>query len=145
MAGEAPNSLVVSNDLSELARVAAWVHGWMQRHHMPARTAERVDLCSTEVVTNIVTHAYAGHDTHEISLRLDSQPNGLTLEIQDDGRPFDPRQAEEPQLADSLEDAKTSGWGIPIVRHFSDELHYRRAHGRNNLTLIFQLPPLLPL
>ena len=71
--------------------------------------------------------------------------NGLALEIEDEGCPFDPRLAEQPQQAASLEDAKTSGWGIQIVRHFSDELHYRCAHGRHYLTLIFQLPPLLPL
>jgi hypothetical protein len=48
-------------------------------------------------------------------------PNGLALEIEDEGCPFDPRLAEEPQQAASLEDAKTSGWGIQIARHFSDE------------------------
>jgi anti-sigma regulatory factor (Ser/Thr protein kinase) len=145
MACDAPNSLVVSNDLSELARVTAWVHAWTQRHQIPVRTVERVDLCSSEVVINIMTHAYAGHGIHQISLRLDSQPDGLALEIQDDGCPFDPRQAVDPPQATTLEDAKTSGWGIPIFRHFSDELHYRRADGRNHLTLIFQSPPLLQL
>jgi len=143
MARDTPNSLVVSNDLSELARVAAWVHAWTQRHHVPARTAERIDLCSIEVVTNIMTHAYTGRGTHQISLRLDSQHDQLVLEIQDDGGPFDPRKADEPQPPACLEDAKTSGWGIQIFRHFSDELRYHRADGRNQLTLIFQLSPLL--
>ena len=35
--------------------------------------------------------------------------NGLALEIEDEGCPFDPRLAEQPQQAASLEDAKTSG------------------------------------
>jgi anti-sigma regulatory factor (Ser/Thr protein kinase) len=140
MARDTPNSLVVSSDLSELARVAAWVRAWTQWHHVPSRTAELVDLCSAEVVTNIMMHAYTGCGTHQISLRLDSHPDVLALEIQDDGRPFDPRQVAEPHPATSLEDAKINGRGIQIFRHFSDELRYRRADGRNYLTLIFQVP-----
>jgi anti-sigma regulatory factor (Ser/Thr protein kinase) len=142
MVRDTPNSLVVSNDLSELSRVAEWVQAWMQRHEMPARTAEIVDLCSTEVVTNIMTHAFVGQEAHEISLRLHSQPDRLALEIQDDGSPFDPLQAEEPPPATSIDEARTSGWGIPIFRHFSDEMRYQRADGRNQLTLFFQIPPL---
>jgi anti-sigma regulatory factor (Ser/Thr protein kinase) len=134
------NSLIVNSELSELARVADWVREWTRQHHVPARTAERVDLCSSEVVTNIMTHACTGVGDHKISLRLDAQPEGLALEIQDDGRPFDLRQIDPPKPPAGLEDAKASGWGIPIIRHFSDELRYRRVDGRNQLTLIFQVP-----
>ena len=142
MVRDAPDSLVVRNDLSELSRVAEWIHAWMQWHHMPARTAERVDLCSTEVITNIMTHANAGNGAHEIVLRLDPQPDCLSLEIQDDGSPFDPREAEAPKTAASLEELPIGGRGIQIFRHFSDGLRYRRADGRNHLTLIFQTPPI---
>jgi anti-sigma regulatory factor (Ser/Thr protein kinase) len=141
----AVDSLVVSAELSELGRVAAWVHDWTRQHRVPAHTAERVDLCSTEAVTNIMMYACAGLSSHKISLRLDSQPDSLALEIQDDGSPFDPRRADPPKPPASLEDVPSSGWGIQIFRHFSDELRYRRADGRNHLTLIFQTrPPLQP-
>ena len=50
---------------------------------MPAAT-ERLDLCSTEIVTNIVTHGYTDHAPHEIALRWIGGRD-LALEIQDDG------------------------------------------------------------
>jgi serine/threonine-protein kinase RsbW len=133
-------SLVVNNDLSELARVSAWVNAWAQRHDVPPRTAQHLDLCSTEAVTNIITHGYADRASHQISLQMDWQNERLALEIQDDGRAFDPRQADELQPAASIEDAKIGGWGIQIVRRFSHELRYRRIDGRNHLTLVFRLP-----
>lgn len=128
------------NDLSELARVSAWVQVRARRLGVPAPTATRLDLCSTEIVTNIVTHGYIDHAAHEIALRLDRHGNDLALEIQDDGPAFDPRLVEELPPATSLEEARVGGWGIPLVRRFSDGLRYHRCEGRNCLTLIFRAP-----
>jgi serine/threonine-protein kinase RsbW len=137
-----PACLVVSNHPSELARVSAWVHQCAQRHAVPVRMAERLDLCSTEVVTNIMMHGYTDHSIHEITLSLDRQADCLALEVHDDGRPFDPRQVEEPATACSLEEVPIGGLGLQIVRRFSDEWRYHRADGRNHLTLIFRPDPL---
>jgi serine/threonine-protein kinase RsbW len=135
-----PLCLIVRNDLSELARISSWVHVWARQLGVPAPTASRLDLCSTEIVTNIVAHGSADHAAHEIALRLDRRGNELALEIQDDGPAFDPRLVEELQPATSLEEARVGGWGIPLVRRFSDGLRYHRTEGRNCLTLIFRAP-----
>jgi anti-sigma regulatory factor (Ser/Thr protein kinase) len=133
--------LVVRNHLAELPRVTAWVHGWVQQHGLPARTAERLDLCATEVVTNIVMHGYAGGASAEISLQLICQDECVTLAIEDDGIPFDPRQVPEPSPAASLEDAAVGGRGIQLVRRFSDQWQYSRLDGRNRSTLVIRLSP----
>jgi serine/threonine-protein kinase RsbW len=138
--GAALSCLTVRNDLSELARVSSWVHVWAGQLGLPAPTAMRLDLCSTEIVTNIVTHGDRNHSAHEIVLRLDRCGSDLALEIQDDGPAFDPRLVEELQPPTSLEEARVGGWGIALVRHFSDGLRYHRSEGRNCLTLIFHAP-----
>jgi serine/threonine-protein kinase RsbW len=130
----------VRNDLSELARVSSWVHVSAQQLGVPAPTAMRLDLCSTEIVTNIVTHGHTDHGAHEIALQLARRGNELALEIQDDGPAFDPRLAEELPAATSLEEARVGGWGIALVRRYSDGLRYHRSGGRNCLTLIFRAP-----
>ena len=135
-----PQILVIRNDLAELARVGLWVNAWSQDQKLPAAVAERLDLCSVEAVTNIVTHAYVDDASHEIRLRLECQGDLVSLEIEDDGRVFDPRQVEEPWSAASLEDARIGGLGVPIVRNFSDDLQHRRHDGCNHLTLYFRLP-----
>jgi len=131
----------VSNDLSELSRVAEWVNAWAQYHRVPARLAERLDLCSTEVVTNIMMHGYTDGASHQIVLRLDHQDERLAFEVEDDGPAFDPRQVAEPALATSLDEAPIGGLGLPLVRRFSDEWHYSRADGCNCSRLIFHLSP----
>ena len=132
-------SLIVGSELRELSRVSAWVQDWAQRQRLPARITQQLDLCSTEALTNIMTHGSGDAAAHaSILLRLGWQGEAVALEVEDEGRPFDPLQAPQPMHASSLDDAHVGGWGIPIVRRFSDGMHYRREDGRNRLTLLFR-------
>jgi anti-sigma regulatory factor (Ser/Thr protein kinase) len=136
-AGESQASLTVERELCELSKVSAWVQGWAEGQHLPQRVAANLDLCSTEVVTNIMNHA-AGEGIQRILLRLGWQGDEVALEVEDEGREFDPRKVPEPALPTSIQDARIGGWGIPIVRRFSDGLRYRHEGGRNCLTLLFR-------
>ena len=135
--GEHDASLIVDSQLRELARVNAWVHDWAERQQLPDRVVHRLDLCSTEVVTNIVTHG-GDQAAQHISLHLGWQGEAVALEVEDNGQRFDAREHPWPARATSLHDARIGGWGIPIVRRFSDGLDWRHEGGRNHLTLLFR-------
>jgi len=135
--GEPQTSLTVGSELRELARVSAWVHDWAEGQHLPPRVALNLDLCSTEVVTNIMTHASI-QGAQNIFLRLGWQGQDVALEVEDECGEFDPRQVPEPAPATSIQDARIGGWGIPILRRFSDGLRYSHHDGRNCLTLLFR-------
>lgn len=132
-----PAALTVRNDLGELARVADWINAVCAAHALSPRICEQLILCAEELVTNIVMHAYDDHAEHQIQLRLRLTDEGLAFEFEDDGRPFDPRNAAPPDPAATLETTGIGGWGIQLVRRFSDELRYLREAGRNRLTLVF--------
>jgi serine/threonine-protein kinase RsbW len=135
--GEPKASLTVDSELRELARVNAWVHEWAVRQRLPTKVAHNLDLCSTEVVTNIMTHACTD-SVQRIQLRLGWLGDDVALEVEDEGSRFDPRAEPQPAQPTSLQDARIGGWGIPIVRQFSDDLRYRHEGGRNCLTLLFR-------
>jgi len=135
--GEPQASLTVGSELRELARVSAWVHDWAEGQRLPPRVALNLDLCSTEVVTNIMTHA-SSQGAQNIFLRLGWQGQDVALEVEDECGEFDPRQVPEPAPATSIQDARIGGWGIPILRRFSDGLRYSHHDGRNCLTLLFR-------
>ena len=122
--------------------MAAWIDAWASSQQLPASVTERLHLCSAEAVTNVIMHAYADGASRPISLTLRREGETVTLEVEDEGSPFDPRERPRPQPATDLEDARIGGWGIPLMRRFSDEMHYRRAGTRNVLTFVFRLPPL---
>jgi len=137
LGGEPQASLTVGSELGELARVSAWVHDWAEGQRLPPRVALNLDLCSTEVVTNIMTHA-SSQGAQNIFLRLGWQGQDVALEVEDECGEFDPRQVPEPVPATSIQDARIGGWGIPILRRFSDGLRYSHHDGRNCLTLLFR-------
>jgi serine/threonine-protein kinase RsbW len=135
----APRSIVIRNDVAELARVGAWVKDWARYNDLPAATVERIDMCSVEAVTNIVTYAYADEGAHEIRLSLERNAQAVSLEIEDDGAAFDPREIARPEHPASLADAKIGGLGVHIVRSLSDELQHQRCGDLNRLRLVFRL------
>jgi anti-sigma regulatory factor (Ser/Thr protein kinase) len=130
-------SLRIRNDLDELSRVAEWVNSCAEQLAIAERTAQYVDLCAAEVVTNIMTHGFDDADPHEIALSLGQRDDEVVLEIEDDGVAYDPTAASEPAPA-TLETTRIGGWGIRIVRRFSNEVLYRRNAGHNCLTLVFR-------
>ena len=139
MEQRAPRSIVIRNDVAELTRVGVWVKDWARTHDLPTATTERIDMCSVEAVTNIVTHGYADDSAHEIRLSLERDAQVVSLEIEDDGAAFDPREIARPERPASLADAKIGGLGVHIVRSLSDDVQHQRCGELNRLKLVFRL------
>jgi len=53
----------------------------------------------------------------------------------DNGHPFDPTAAPEPDLSLPLERRRPGGLGIHLMRSMMDRVHYRRSDGSNILRL----------
>lgn len=95
------------------------------------------ELCLDELVTNVIRYAWADPAGHELSVRVERTPSELTITVEDDGRPFDPRHAAPPPPARSLEEAIPGGRGLMLVRAIAPRLDYERCDGRNVVTLGF--------
>jgi len=57
------------------------------------------------------------------------------VEVEDDGRQFNPLELPEPDLEKKLEERPIGGLGIHLVRNLMDELEYRRTHNKNILIM----------
>ena len=128
--------LKVETDPSELERITAAVEDIGQRENWPAQFVFRVNLVLEELGLNIMNY---GHEEglHEFDITLTSDEDVLTIEIIDDGRPFDPlSEAPEPDLDASVDDRQVGGLGIHLVRTMVDEMSYRREQDKNHLTLV---------
>ena len=89
-----------------------------------------------ELVLNVVNHGSAG-GAGEIAIELLSDAEAVTIEIIDDGKPFDPlTDAPDPDTESSIEDRAVGGLGIHLVRTMMDEVSYRREENRNHMILV---------
>jgi anti-anti-sigma factor len=132
-------TLVVPNDLAELERVSRDLEEFGREHGLSAADVSAVNLAVDEVLTNIILYAFPQREDHEIGLRACLQGDCLVVEIEDNGRPFDPLSVPEPPLEATLEDRPVGGLGIHIVRRLMDDMSYRRDETHNVLTLTRRL------
>jgi len=125
----------VKNCLSEIERVTRVAEDFGRRHQIDAETSHNLKLALDETLTNIMSYAYDNAVEHIIVARLSLTQGKLIVEVEDDGIPFNPLSAPEPDTKQSLEERSIGGLGIYLVRKLMDELEYRRQNGRNILTM----------
>ncbi len=100
-----------------------------------AKPTYQVELVLEETLTNAIQHAYADGQAHEINLNARVLPDAVSLRFEDDGRPFDPLQAAPAARPATLDQARPGGLGLLLVRRLSRSVAYRRAAGRNVLSV----------
>lgn len=119
--------------LDALPAIGAWVAERAQAAGAALDAAQDLRLAVEEIVTNAITHGGATR----VVLRVEGGGGAVTAVVRDDARPFDPRQAPEPDLDASLEQRRVGGLGWYLVRRLMHELRYRPlAEGGNEVTLV---------
>jgi serine/threonine-protein kinase RsbW len=128
--------------IGELERLAEWIADFGARHGLAERVVLDVQLAVDELVTNAVTYGWNDEeDRHEIIVRQDLEAGHWVIDLEDDGRPFDPRSVPSPRIDLPPEERPIGGLGIHLVRSVVDELEYRREAGRNRVTLRKRVDP----
>ena len=106
-----------------------------ERENWPPDLVFKINLVLEELGLNIMNYGYDG-GVNEIEITIVSEDDSLTLEITDDGKPFDPlKDAPLPDVNAAMEDRPIGGLGIHLVRTMMDDLCYRRERSKNHLTM----------
>jgi len=132
-------TLEVEASLDSLRSVGLWMRDATRAAGVPYEVAFGVDLAVHEAVENVVTHGGAARGSRWVRLRFRSDSERVEVQIEDDGRAFDPLTVEAPQQPLRIEEIIPGGQGIHLMRHFTDALGYRREGDKNVLTLTRRL------
>ena len=127
--------LELRNRLEDLALLERGLTRFAEEHGLPARELHGLNLVLDEIVTNLIEHAYDDEAEHAIRIRLALSSGELRVEVEDDGRPFDPLAAPPPELGVEPRERRMGGLGLHFVRRSVDALEHRRVGGRNLLRL----------
>jgi serine/threonine-protein kinase RsbW len=114
-----------------IGRLTDDVSEFLRRAGVDARAAHHVALVIDEILTNVATHG--GSPDTPATVALEVQPDRVSGEIGDFGRPFDPRTGPMPDLDAPLEERKVGGLGLHLVRQLTSALEYR-SDGKQNWT-----------
>jgi sigma-B regulation protein RsbU (phosphoserine phosphatase) len=106
-----PATLEHLDEATALVRQSALAYG--------TSFAYEVELAASEIVTNVIRHAYRG-SSGEMRGKLVLLPHQVQLDLYDDGMPFEPTVVPLPDLSEPHE----GGYGLAIARQLADELAY---------------------
>ena len=95
----------------------------------PANVKHKIQVALEELFVNVCNYAYAERDepgSVRVSYVYRADPNTMTVELVDQGAPFDPLLREDPTRPSSIQETKVGGLGIFIVRQTMDDFSYLR-------------------
>ena len=90
-------------------------------------SAYAVKLAVDEAFTNIIEHAYGGESANKIECTCLIDRQGLTVVLQDCGKPFSPEAIPSPNLNARLEDRDEGGLGLYFMRQLMDRVDFTFA------------------
>ena len=100
---------------------------------MPPRAAYAVQLVLEELITNVINHAHDDCAVHEIGVRVALEAGHAVVEIEDDGRPFDPGAAPDAEVDGPIQKRSIGGLGLHLVRQVVETMDYHRVEGKNRV------------
>ncbi|HPT04027.1 MAG TPA: ATP-binding protein, partial [Bacteroidales bacterium] len=123
------------NQVEQLEELAGILETVSEEWDIPMKVSLNLNLVLEELITNIIFYGYDDKNEHLIYIRLYKKDNEIEIQIEDDGKEFNPLLVAEPDIDESIENRKIGGLGIHFVRKIMDSMNYRRSDGKNILTL----------
>lgn len=128
-------SVTLKNDVAEIERLSQNVEAFGRSHGLPEEFLYAVNLALDEIVTNVISHGYAGETGREIIVELGIEGGELIAQVSDEARPFNPLEAPAAHVDGALEERPVGGLGIHLARTLMDSMAYRREGHKNVLIL----------
>ena len=128
--------LKVETRPEELQRIFATVEKLAEEEEWSPALTFRANLVLEEFGLNIMNYGYdEGLHTFEVSLI--TNPDSITIEFVDEGRPFNPLEDGKPAVTDGeIGERPIGGLGIFFVMEMTDDFQYRREESRNHSTMV---------
>jgi len=99
-------------------------------------TAGKVALAVDEATANVIEHAYHGQAGREVFVRFEDRGPDFMVEVVDDGDRVDPKSLPQFELARYVNEHRTGGLGVPLMKKIMDSVTFRRTARRNFCRLV---------
>jgi sigma-B regulation protein RsbU (phosphoserine phosphatase) len=97
---------------------------------MERKALKKYEVAAEEAIVNILHYSQA----NDIEIVLSRQDSAFTIQLMDDGLPFDP--TEHTPNNKTIDERQIGGMGIHLIRQIVDEMHYERKKEKNILRMV---------
>ena len=128
-------SLELRNSLSELDALGKSLEQFGNSLGLSRKIIFEICLALEELISNTISYGFADNAVHLIKVAISHENGILIIRLEDDGVPFDPLKAEEPDCECPIEQRKVGNLGIHLTKKVMDDMAYERRENKNVLTL----------
>ena len=119
-------------DIASISTISDFFDRCIEDFAIPMRIGYSLKVVADEIYSNIVHYSEA--KAAEILFRNDAEK--IILVFEDDGNPYNPLEAEEPDITAGIEDRKIGGLGLFMVKKMAESVVYEYTAGKNQMTVI---------
>ena len=125
----------LKSKLSELKTLCRHLEDCGNVMELPQQCLFQINLGLDELFTNIISYGFEDESEHHIKFSLAMDRETLTVQVEDDGVPFNPLDVTGPEVSQDLDSINIGGLGIHLVKKMMDDIDYQRVEGKNKLIL----------
>ena len=133
--------ITISADINQIETVITFVREQLFEANCPKDTISEMSVVVDEIMANIVNYAYPDGKKGKcnITVCITEEDRLLSVTFADRGIPYDPTKKEDPAVIFkedlTVDDVPNGGFGIYLVKQFTDQMIYERKDGQNLLTI----------
>lgn len=125
------NELTVIPTTESISRVTEFVENWMLKTKIEKKIINKVNIAVDEIYSNIVNYSNA----QWAKIHYERDIEHIYLIFTDNGRQYNPLEAQEPDITLSAEERQIGGLGVFMVKKIMDNVEYSFEDGHNILKL----------
>jgi anti-sigma regulatory factor (Ser/Thr protein kinase) len=132
--------LDVPSSTENLAMIRDFVGKIAKQAGLSESDVTMLELAVDEACANVIEHAYGADETKEVVVRVRLDNDAIEIQVVDTGKGFDPGSVEQNDLKKLVEQRRSGGLGMRLMKLVMDEVEYQMKPGeRNELRMIKRL------
>jgi len=130
------NVLEIEADGANLPTVLDFIDRHLTSAGCSPKIKMQLSIAAEEIFVNIANYAYKpGRGLASVKVEVADDPLVVTITFMDNGNPFDPTQASDPDVSLTAEERNEGGLGIFMTKQMMDDVSYTYEGGKNILRL----------
>lgn len=128
--------LIIDATVENIKKVIEFVDEQLEKLECPVKAQMQIDIAIDELFGNIAHYAYHPEvGSAAVCVEVVENPLAVVITFIDNGMPYDPLAAREPDINLSAEKRGIGGLGIYIVKKSMDDISYEYREGKNILKI----------
>ncbi|MBQ1334822.1 MAG: ATP-binding protein [Clostridia bacterium] len=130
------NEMTIEATVANIETVTDFVNEQLEALSCPMKVQMQIDIAIDELFGNIAMYAYdpeTGPAT--VSVEVEKDPLAVIITFIDNGKPYDPLSAKDPDITLGAEDRDQGGLGVFLVKKTMDDITYEYKNGQNILRI----------